>query len=392
MSTVLDGGYYAIKGFNFQYDYTIIRILEQTNEVNEIEIEQSEDYSDENLIVQVKYKERTNFSNSQVKKPMCQLLEIFKTDKRKPVLYAYFKNREEQEVTLSLQELNDIIGDCKIKSKQYHFEEELKTEFISQFRMVFTEKFHEQFDFLIEKIIKEFNCEEEEAFIYYAQIYKHIENKVVNNAPEDKHKRICSKKEVKELIENGREIIFHSSYTQFLGKEKYYKFIYKKFFRETNINFHERFFLFELPVNFNDKNLLLQLSKKIMERYYKKGTFGGATIIKSPAPYIFFHNVKETMLKDIKSELLSEGVIFRDGFCFEGADFYLGRLLEASTPQNNLELKFINRYEYIREIILSLQRTKKVYNLYLDKRIELEDLNINHIKIEDFSDINEFLF
>ncbi|MBL4964000.1 hypothetical protein [Bacillus halotolerans] len=392
MSTVLDGGYYAIKGFNFQYDHTIIRILEQTNELNEIEIEQTEDYSDENIIVQVKYKERANFSNSQVKKPLCQLLEIFKTDKRKPVLYAYFKNKEEQEVSLSLQDLNDIIGDCKIKNKQYSFEEELKTEFINQFRIIFTGKYQKQFEVLIEKIIKEFNCEEEEALIYYAQIYKYIEKKVVNNAPEDKHKRVCSKKEVKELITNSREVIFHSSYTQFLGKEKYYKFIYKRFFRETNINFHERIFLFELPENFEDTNLLIQLTRKIMERYYKKVTFGGSTIIKSPAPYIFFQNANDTVLKNMKTELLSEGIIFRDGFCFEGADFFLRNLLEESTPQNNIELKFINRYEYIKEIILQLQRTKKIYNLYLDKRIEQEGLDINHIKIEDFSDINEFLF
>ncbi len=39
----LDGGYYAIKGFSFQYDKTIIHILEKENDTDFVEIELSED-------------------------------------------------------------------------------------------------------------------------------------------------------------------------------------------------------------------------------------------------------------------------------------------------------------------------------------------------------------
>ena len=45
---MLDGGYYAIIGFNFQYDHTVQKILDQKNENEIIEIEQVEYISDSN--------------------------------------------------------------------------------------------------------------------------------------------------------------------------------------------------------------------------------------------------------------------------------------------------------------------------------------------------------
>lgn len=395
MTTLLDGGYYAIKGFNFQYDFTLLNILSQSNKECEVEIEQFEDYSDENYIIQVKYKEKANFSYSKIKKPVCQLLELYKTDKRTPILYAYFKDREEQEKKLTMEELDAIIGDCKVKNKQYYFSEELKKEFISKFVLVFTSKYQKQFETVIEKITQEIGCEEEEALIYYAIMYKYIEKKVIENSPENKSKRVCNKQELIDLINRNKKIIFYSSYLDYMGKEKYYKLIYKKYFREVNRNFHERFFIIQLQEGYYDINQLKNIVLSIKEMFYIKHNVYRKTKITSPAPYILFSGIKKEDLKQLKTELQEEGYVFRDGFNFENADFFLKNLVERCTPQNNIEIKFINNFDYFFPVYNSITGiTKKIYCLYIDSPIDFKEINsqVNFIQIDELVDIYEYLF
>ncbi|UJL45790.1 hypothetical protein KFZ58_15585 [Virgibacillus sp. NKC19-16] len=393
MSNVVDGGYYAIKGFNFQYDYILMKIIEESDYEKLIEIEQTEDYSDKNVIVQVKYKERTSYTKSQIKKPVCQLLQLFKTDKRTPILYAFFQNKKEEEIlTIDVNYLNEIIGDCKVGNTQYTFDEKLKVEFVAKFNLIFTSAFQSQFENLIYKITEEFSCSEEEACIYYAQMYKYIEQKVVNNPPDQKKNRICNKYELIELIRGNKELIFYSAYSDFLGKEKYYSLIYNKYFRESNINFHERIFIIEVHGN-TDKNELKEIIYRLRDRFFKKASLKKGTLIKSPAPYICFYNISAEVLKIIKTELLEEGYFFRDGFSFENADFNLQNVIEKCNPQNNIELKFINKIDYLDVIINSIKGIKKVYNLYTDSSIARQGFtDFNYIQIEKPDDITGFLF
>lgn len=393
MGVILDGGYYAIKGFNFQYDYTLLRILEQSNISHLVEIEQFEDYSDENYIVQVKYKEKTDFSYSRIKKPVCQLLEMFKTDKRTPVLYSYFKNKGEEAKRLTFEELNKILGDCRINNKQYYFSEELKLEFISKFLLIFTQKYQDQFEKVIDKIKTEFSCEEDEALIYYAQMYKYIEKKVVENPPSQKAKRICSKDELIRLIKQNRKIIFQSSYIEFMGKEKYYRLINKKYFREINRNYHERIFIIQVPDTYNVSQLK-KIVLKLRKKFYLTSEHKNYLYVKSPAPYILFDGVKKEDLREIKLELQMEGYKFSDGFNFENAAFFLQSLIAKSSLRNNVEIKFINDFKYLTPVLTSINNvTKKVYYFYLKNKQEIDIReDIIYIQQEDFSDIYEFLF
>ena len=61
-----DGAYYAIKGFLYQFDYTILKILESSNENELIKIEQEQDLRYEDYFVQVKYYE-TEYEKPQQK-------------------------------------------------------------------------------------------------------------------------------------------------------------------------------------------------------------------------------------------------------------------------------------------------------------------------------------
>jgi hypothetical protein len=51
-----EGGYYSIKGFEYQFLHTIIAILNQKNDDCNVTIEKEQDYADEDSIVQAKHK------------------------------------------------------------------------------------------------------------------------------------------------------------------------------------------------------------------------------------------------------------------------------------------------------------------------------------------------
>ena len=69
-----DGGYYAIKGFEYQVSKTILEILESENDDLEINIEQVQDIDSKDFVMQVKYKETQKFTPSKIKAPTIQLI------------------------------------------------------------------------------------------------------------------------------------------------------------------------------------------------------------------------------------------------------------------------------------------------------------------------------
>jgi len=56
-----NGGYYAIKGFTYQFDKSLLEVL--ANQSKQIEIEQIQDIGIEGFYIQVKYKETQYFGN-----------------------------------------------------------------------------------------------------------------------------------------------------------------------------------------------------------------------------------------------------------------------------------------------------------------------------------------
>lgn len=52
-----EGGYYAIKGFSYQYIVSLIEMLNCKDENKVFSFEQFQDFNDNELIYQMKYKE-----------------------------------------------------------------------------------------------------------------------------------------------------------------------------------------------------------------------------------------------------------------------------------------------------------------------------------------------
>src|SRR5713101_3041174 len=104
-----EGGYYAIKGFLYQFDKTLIEVLSNPNTTIRFENRQDIDYED--FVLQVKHKETQNYAPSKIRKAVKQLMAFFVQDPSKRLcLYCHFKDKGEHAWTPTLAEIDLLIG------------------------------------------------------------------------------------------------------------------------------------------------------------------------------------------------------------------------------------------------------------------------------------------
>jgi len=132
---------------------------------------------------------------------------------------------------------------------------------------------------------------------------------------------------------------------------------------------------------------------KIKNKFYNKSGTWKFQKIKSPAPYIYLKNITDSNLVKLKTELLRENIIFKDGFDFAGASFSLDSIIEDSTIHNNLCLKLVNNEGILQTLLTKdFKKPKEVYQFHINESITIEpDMKNIEIQIKDISDINFIL-
>lgn len=380
-----DGGYYAIKGFEYQIDKSIIEILDSDDENNFIGIERIQDVDAGSWVMQIKYKETKDFIPSAVREPIIQLLEEYKRDNtKKYYLYCYFKSINGYDSyfnNLTLNELNKILGVEKNK-----FSNTEKETFLQNFKLENSLTFQNQFEQVILKLKNDFSKNEDEAVIYYSIITDYLRKLIVKNR--DETNRICNKKQIREILNNSKKIIFNSAYREYKGDTEYFKYIKRNCFTYSNISLWERFVIIE--ANGSEKiNEIKDVVLELKDKYYKEQTRG----IKSGAPYIFIRNINDLKLKKLKGELINEGYILKDGYDFKNADFNIKTITEKSTKENKICVKFIDEENNLHEVLKQdLGTTKEVYQFYINEECDINlDLKKIIIQIREISDISKML-
>ena len=87
----MDGGYYAIKGFEYQIDKTLIEVLTARDHESVICLEQIQDINTDDFVMQVKYKESAKLIPSVIRNPIVQLISEYNSVPTKNyILYCYF--------------------------------------------------------------------------------------------------------------------------------------------------------------------------------------------------------------------------------------------------------------------------------------------------------------
>ncbi len=306
----MDGAYYALKGYAYQFDKSILDILGQEDENQQIGIEKIQDIDSDDYVTQVKYREARNYSATLLREPVLQLVEEYKNHSDKNyILYCHFKDKDSGDYIPSKTDLESMLAKIdgtsakavRINGRLGALSEETKGGFLKKFKVVFAPPFQEQFVSVLDILKLEHpSASEDEIIFHYSQIEYYLIRLVIDHPREEE--RICTKAEILKYISNTRKVVFTSSFEEFKGKEAYFNFVRGKFElpRKDRHNF-----IFLGNVVEDDTVSVIDLVDRITENYYLKAMVN----IK---PLVFV--IDEKYVETVKKGLIQREILFNDGY------------------------------------------------------------------------------
>ncbi len=385
-----DGGYYAIKGFAFQFDKTILELFNEPDENTSINIEQIQDISGENFVMQVKYKEQQDYSDNKIKEPVIQLIEEFQKDQTKEyILYCHFRDISPKVEVIGLPKLNNILSLSTGKSKESEkinrrindLIPTLKNDFITKFKLIFAPTCDAQFVQVLTKLkaLHFIGKNDDLAILFYSNIVDYLKRIIVNNTNPTERK--CSRKQLLDYIKNGKRLIFDASFKEYKGDQTYFNFIKTKYIKARK----------------NQKNLVIlgntaidssvSLSKliiDIVERHYKNATY-------DLEPLIFI--LPDRLILEVKNNLIEHDININDGYesiLFKEKLFFqdpiktkkkIGARLSDSLDKISFKFRILSRTKF--EHITNHMRYQMIY--YFDSELIKELISSSFLKIDDLN-------
>jgi len=398
-----------IRGYFYQFDYSIISLLKLSNGTESILVEGVEDIdvttASETTAIQCKYYEKTEYNHSVIAEPIRLMLNHFKEVKLgneselKYKLRGYYKSGHSKLVLpLSLQHLKDNfltytrtekISNVNTKVKHFHHIElglsdtELN-EFIRLLEIdINAVEFERQYKEIISLFKTTFNCSDFSSEFYYYNSALRVLRDISKD--QNQSNRNITKDEFLKRVNNSR-ILFNEWYVIIKGEKAHYANLRKEYFSNVNILFKERFFLIEIDQSSYSRSDLKSLLNLIIKNYAK--------IISQPTPfcpYLYIHGLENSELIELKKDLTEDEVIISDGFDFEGAEFNPKSIIRKPALSNQIKLKFLNKLEYLNSTLSLTGRRSEIYQFYLNdiffnynsssiKEIKIQVDNLNKIK------------
>lgn len=402
----------TIKGYFYQFDKSILEILEQSNETNIVTIEGVEDIdienSDEIQFVQCKYYEETEFNNSIIKEPIQLMFRHYLKNRTEAQsknftykLYGFYNKGHEKlrELTtenlrtyfldFSKYEVTDELGNLnyQIKNKEgeIKFEEALQTDDIEDFnKRLFVNIKADSYENQIEKIKSKIQNDlsdysEEDIELIYFNALKIIKDLACEHNIE---KRQISKKEFWDRIKT-KNYYFERWMSELLEWEDYKKIIHKKYFpRVSNLSPAHRFFLLDCQgESMNDvKNVI----SKISTRYSR--------FVHQFSPFVYLYNTSNAdFMTELKAKLYEEGCYFKDGFPFKNSEFRFQEMLIKPDKYNKISLRILEDSIDLSIVLLRLVEVERdnqlPINLYIFNKSNQFNLEIDTLDKREHSEI-----
>lgn len=295
----MDGGYYAIKGFEYQIDKTLLEVLSASTNDSVVRLEQIQDIDTDDYVMQVKYKEATKLNPSVIRKPIIQLIAEYQLDPNKDyILYCYFADNNGYTETVDTELLDKILG---IEKDIYT--DVLKKNFLTKFKLRFSPEFQSQYESVLKNLVKLPYCaSEEDAQYYYSILVDFLRKKVINNPPDESGSRLVTKGELLVHLNNGRRIVFMPSYMELKGQQAYFKLLKSRFRKP--IRNQNTIFIFG-NVEVEDSCTLGSLIHQIVENHYNKATH-------DVKPLTFV--IPDDKTVEVKKYFISHECPFNDGY------------------------------------------------------------------------------
>lgn len=391
----------TIKGYFYQFDYAIAKLLELEKDTDTIIVEGIEDVdistATEETAVQCKYYAGTEYNHSVIARPIRLMLNHYRNvinGKAKRInykLYGYFKSGQVKlALPIDLIFLKEhFLTYTKNKVKYYHhIDLELTDVQLNDFISLLTidisaPEYELQMLKISTLLVRQFNCNAFEAeHFFYNNALRVIKDISVED---DIGKRKISKSGFLKKIDFKR-VLFNEWFITYKGEAKLFAKLRAQYFTVLNASPFERFFIIEVPttnyVRAELKDLILSISKK-WSKLSKRDP-------QPFCPYIYLHNLLQQELLDLKKELHSEGLTFIDGFDFEGSEFNPKSISKPVNNSNLIKLKILNKFEHIDLTIREIAKTKEIYQFYNNSKpfFDISYQNIKQVQIQ-FSQLTD---
>jgi hypothetical protein len=342
----------TIRGYFYQFDYSILRVLQLTNPGDEIAIECIEDVdictATEITAVQCKYYSGTEYNHSVIKPAVRNMLSHFKTirnEGKPPVKYMLSGNYKTGQDKLALpinvaflkqHFLTYLERNVKCR---HHEQLGLSDEELAEFLLLLNidinaASFDHQFEQVIRELQRIYGCSRFTAeFFHYNNALSLMRKLSIQS---NRSERTISKRAFIDLTDTS-SVLFNEWFVRKKGEQAHFAALRREYFTSINLSPHERFFLVEVEstgfVRNELKEVLLLLSKKWSKTTKRDG-------ISSFCPYVYVHGLPADELVELKKELVAEGFHFIDGYDFHGADFNVISITKPATHANGIQLKY----------------------------------------------------
>lgn len=386
----------TIKGYFYQFDQTIVRLLEGSKHAS-VTVEGIEDIDlddgNDSAFVQCKYYEGTEYNHSVIKEAVIQMLRHFHAagcpsgQVMKYRLYGHYKGGQ---VKLTLPLTDDF----------------LKTNFLTYTRAKVEHKVHEQLGLigpqlaafrslldidvnalsydaqqtkllrLLESAIP--GCTDIDAKVFYYPSAINVIQGLAIQADEAKRK-ITNESFLREV--NRKDVIFSAWLRKKFGDAYYARLIRRKHFyfgSTTKMPRASRFFVIDLAGEY-DLNKATQMMVRMAEFFSHK------ELVRTPSadrfcPYVLLRGLTPAELVDLKKSLWQQGLAFNEGYPFKDADFSPQMLTASPTKEQLWRIKFVPGEDQLAPTISAAAGSViEIYDFY--KKTPLDGAHIPKGKI-----------
>ena len=365
----------TIRGYFYQFDYAIQRLLELKSDEDSITIEGVEDIDESTDIlesaIQCKYYAKTEYNHSIIAKPVRLMLTHFKdvendeTSQVKYFLYGHFMaghNKFPSIVDLSFLKEHLLTYTEKRIRKEHHtslgLDDDQLRKFITLLNIdIHAKDYDSQQDYIIELLKSHFNCDLDEAlWHYYPNAIRTVKNLATKEISEN---RKISKANFLIAI-NRKETLFNAWFIQLKGEEKYFKALKKKYFTQFNVSPAHRLFLIESKDGNRNSPLIKDVLRHISHKFSKLSKRAKPKF----CPYVYLHSFPTKQLVQIKSDLISEGFRIIDGHDFLGSAFSVNSISKEPKTDTEIKLKIFNVLDDVKTSLEHIPGQIEVYQFY----------------------------
>jgi hypothetical protein len=313
----------TIKGYYYQFDTTILKLLDLPSDSDHVIVEGIEDIdintATDSTTVQCKYLSKPNFINSAVREPIILMLDHYlmsTTPKNlNYVLYAHFeKEKPGSEPLIGLTELKDILTFKESKiTKSYFAEKGISdaqlADFLKHFKLLFGIDFNLQQQLVLSKLKSKFSCSDFEAdtFFYNNALRIVIDKAIIKDA---NNRKLIKSDFIKNI--DSRKLLFNEWYLKLRTKKQYLDTISKnlQITKALEPSRSKCIIIGNLILSADNGDLPPSIFiDNLINKYYRINR-----AFRNAQPLLLVLDCDNSMLTTIKKELISQNIYFNDGY------------------------------------------------------------------------------